>query len=406
RAEEGDFCGVYDKKLLWRANLYIGERGEDWNDTHPWNSEENEWNKSPKSLNGSDPDPSRMYTSAASDWVDGEGGQVIKIATYTPVRNYPGSNKVIGRVAYDYPANSDESYNNRVGVNSPFEFNRRMLDQQSKMETGEAIATIWPPDGYTMEGMAEWGSTAAPGTSGPLWNNYRKNPVANEYPGLPGIGLYFEDPAHATINDPKPTFPEIVDKDLIEHIGVDCVGFAKRAAGYSRDPYTWTNYPEVSWSGGSVHDPELIRSEGYPHEAKKSYVIISREGIKMSTTDTAYFTSEVDSEDGPSEEEFKKIQKEFLSIRSGDIIHYGTSHIGIIETIDVEALSNARTIVQLMTAVTTIESVYGSSVNFVIKRNMMEGLSGVTAVFNKAGSWHYDWDKDLRSWSIERLKVN
>lgn len=35
---------VYDHKMLWRANLYIDEGGEDWNDLHPWDSDENEWN--------------------------------------------------------------------------------------------------------------------------------------------------------------------------------------------------------------------------------------------------------------------------------------------------------------------------------------------------------------------------
>jgi hypothetical protein len=43
---------VYDKKLLWRANLYIAEQSNDWNDIHPWNApfSENEWNKRYSSL--------------------------------------------------------------------------------------------------------------------------------------------------------------------------------------------------------------------------------------------------------------------------------------------------------------------------------------------------------------------
>jgi hypothetical protein len=90
RAEEGDFCGVYDKKLLWRANLYIGERGEDWNDTHPWNSEENEWNL-----------PKTGYTGVL-------GGQVIEIPAFTPVRSVGEgeSNTIKNSVAYDVSGNS------------------------------------------------------------------------------------------------------------------------------------------------------------------------------------------------------------------------------------------------------------------------------------------------------------
>ena len=40
-SEEKDYIAVYDKKLLWRANLYIREgEGNDWNDIHPWNAPE------------------------------------------------------------------------------------------------------------------------------------------------------------------------------------------------------------------------------------------------------------------------------------------------------------------------------------------------------------------------------
>ena len=34
---ENDYIAVYDKKMLWRANLYIEETENDWNNMHPWN---------------------------------------------------------------------------------------------------------------------------------------------------------------------------------------------------------------------------------------------------------------------------------------------------------------------------------------------------------------------------------
>lgn len=48
---EKNYIAVYDKKMLWRANLYIDEGAGDWNNVHPWNTEdknigwygENEW---------------------------------------------------------------------------------------------------------------------------------------------------------------------------------------------------------------------------------------------------------------------------------------------------------------------------------------------------------------------------
>jgi hypothetical protein len=48
-AAAADYCAVYDKKLLWRANLYIDEGGGDWNNVHPWNNPvNNEWYKPKK----------------------------------------------------------------------------------------------------------------------------------------------------------------------------------------------------------------------------------------------------------------------------------------------------------------------------------------------------------------------
>jgi len=36
---DSDYVAVYDKKMLWRANLYIDEgTGVDWNELHPWNA--------------------------------------------------------------------------------------------------------------------------------------------------------------------------------------------------------------------------------------------------------------------------------------------------------------------------------------------------------------------------------
>ena len=37
-----DYIAVYDKKMLWRANLYIDKKEKeledrDWNEAHPWN---------------------------------------------------------------------------------------------------------------------------------------------------------------------------------------------------------------------------------------------------------------------------------------------------------------------------------------------------------------------------------
>jgi hypothetical protein len=41
---DGDFMAVYNKKLLWRAQLYIDEGANDWNNLNPWDDPvNNDW---------------------------------------------------------------------------------------------------------------------------------------------------------------------------------------------------------------------------------------------------------------------------------------------------------------------------------------------------------------------------
>ena len=153
---DGDFFAVYDKKLLWRANLYIDERYfddgktctesniKDWNDVNPWNSIDNKWLFSlPEKFDYltfateilskvSDPqvfsnsyelignyyvlksgvskdDKGKMWDMLYNIGYGGTGGQQIRIREYTPVKKIAFSStdpkNVYSAVAYSWADN-------------------------------------------------------------------------------------------------------------------------------------------------------------------------------------------------------------------------------------------------------------------------------------------------------------
>ena len=86
-SEENDYIAVYDKKLLWRANLYIKEAGgNDWNDIHPWNA--------PKS---GDYDKKVWY--GINEWKEDENGGQTEICSWT---RWSDDESVIDSVAYGW----------------------------------------------------------------------------------------------------------------------------------------------------------------------------------------------------------------------------------------------------------------------------------------------------------------
>lgn len=86
-SEENDYIAVYDKKLLWRANLYIKEAGgNDWNDIHPWNA--------PKS---GDYDKKVWY--GLNEWKEDENGGQTEICSWT---RWSDDESVIDSVAYGW----------------------------------------------------------------------------------------------------------------------------------------------------------------------------------------------------------------------------------------------------------------------------------------------------------------
>lgn len=150
---EKNYIAVYDKKMLWRANLYLDKpenslSGMDWNDAHPWNAPnsetynnnvwfgKNEWNL-----------PDDGYDGIA-------GGQIIKLPGtkwyYGNSLSQGTDNKrnfninaqytVLNAVAYDYQGwDSPNSYKNKLDIQ------KNLIKWYS--ETGERFGTRvdkWP----------------------------------------------------------------------------------------------------------------------------------------------------------------------------------------------------------------------------------------------------------------------
>jgi len=209
-----DYLAVYDKKMLWRANLYIAEPGAggpastDWNDLHPWNAPPaagvppvggdpvwglgiggtymatywgyNEWNRV---HDGSVSASSIKAITGLSELPPGNGNQVIKLITFTPIRTLagteaaradpPSTNWISGTVAYSYPDHFSEPrvsgtsgwHGSAGSMDSPFDYNKKMQMQVSLLGSWYNSAGImfeksresWPDkDATTTAGFEDW----------------------------------------------------------------------------------------------------------------------------------------------------------------------------------------------------------------------------------------------------------
>ncbi len=196
QAKDSDYIAVYDKKLLWRANLYIEQKESalgdiDWNNAHPWNvppadgvAQEgvcpkswsaawgyNEWNRVHDGTSNTIVPITNLSMLPA-----GNGTQCIKLSTFTPVRtlgnknNPPSANFISNTIAYSYPNHEYEPPSSNKGyagsMDSPFDFNKKMQKQITLMKDSyndEGIAfakprSAWPsPDATIPANFSSWG---------------------------------------------------------------------------------------------------------------------------------------------------------------------------------------------------------------------------------------------------------
>jgi hypothetical protein len=111
RVSDSDYIAVYDKKMLWRANLYIAKPEEelgdiDWNTAHSWTGEEgygaNEWNI-----------PEAGYTGQA-------GGQIVSLPSTKWHYGSKNADRIIRKaVSYDHQ-----------GWDDPFSYKEKIKEQK------------------------------------------------------------------------------------------------------------------------------------------------------------------------------------------------------------------------------------------------------------------------------------
>jgi hypothetical protein len=215
----------YDKKMLWRANLYLDQRepelgNRDWNDVHPWVTG-NEWNT-----------PAAGYTGVA-------GGQITRINDWT---RWNDNETVTGNVAYGWGAwDSVATFNSELAAQSELISNARNENSGDGIFQGDDYAAL------------QWlGGTTAPADN---WNNYvfpARRPVGNHYVynrlltdaqmqaaqdvqhdyfingsefSIPGLSTYLDDEGLYNWNQVERTS------------GIDCSGLAHRIALYRGSPY-------------------------------------------------------------------------------------------------------------------------------------------------------------------------
>jgi len=266
--DEKDYFAVYDKKMLWRANLYIKETSNDWNDLYPWNAPPahevavsggnpawgkkadgtwdgdawgyNEWNRRMKRT----PEFVSGKSVGLANLPAGDGKQVVEFPAFTPLRTLPSgqapsaSNSFGGTVAYSYPQHDHEPSDANPGYSgsqdSPFDFLWKMLSQKT------SLSTAYDANGVakTQQSTTSWSGTKAPKDS---WKNY--SPGTNAAPGyIPSLGLWYRDCDNGMDNDESGVSGLAWSQPYIYEAGTDCLGFAQRAGSWMKNPTTYNDY--------------------------------------------------------------------------------------------------------------------------------------------------------------------
>lgn len=287
-SDKNSYMAVYDKKLLWRANLYLyyGEEslsGLDWNDAFPWNapptcnSEENEssWWDLSWGLN----EWNRKYSgnedaNSLSDLSRGNGGQIVSFNEFTPVRTIPkagddfNNNQINKCVVYSYPLHEYEYNKGDAGsMDSPFDFMWKLKNQKDFRKEKNIFAK-WSADENK-------------------WINYRKGEESlnNSQSFIPGFGQYNYDIKN--LIDQIKEKKESIETSSIKHLylernlpfeidnmfnyeaGTDCIGFVQRSASYSGNNYLWIDSPPGIMESDSIIYKDVLNN--YSYETRRTY---------------------------------------------------------------------------------------------------------------------------------------
>jgi len=289
------FMSVYDKKLLWRAQLFIDETknadgtasgNADWNNENRWtHANGNEWDKDWFDYNGNG-----IYDEAGPY----NGGQ-CDIKPWTSIYTYFPAHEAWA-IQRGYPLEVHNAVAYSLGCDdTPYFFNMDMVEQKDALRTyyntNNTTQVIPNPAPTEHPGWATWNDTVAPGDE---WGNYiRGNPELTNsvysitasggttyYPYTTGFSSYrrlfnlINNPDQSNIADFS---PEYIFQQTKYSAGVECQGLITRSAGYSGNNYvldqeldstrrTWTvttgagidinNWLNVSWVINDITDEQ------------------------------------------------------------------------------------------------------------------------------------------------------
>lgn len=343
---QSDKLQVYDKKMLWRANLYIDEDDQynptanlnpnqtyqDWNNRNPWNSTDNEWNRV---LDGETLTTGDTVSSDISQLPVGNGGQTVRL---TPFRWHNNSvsnadDNIVNRsVAYSVGAQDD-----------PFSYNRHMLAQQPNVTPQQ-----W--NSYTQ-------NTYIPAYSSYMWKTQfriRKRvysePVANIdiTTATPTTDILLEncleediydrlDFYEAQLTPAEVPFTLITDHEeyswwyeSAQSAGVDCVGFIYRVAAYQGNNYLILDLPAMEWvntpdphPGNKYHNPnEVYQYIRIGNVWRRSFTVVSEPDKPANLWEIVRY-----SDSAATKAEM------FKNVAPGDILYY-PGHVMIINSVE------------------------------------------------------------------------
>jgi hypothetical protein len=238
----------YDKKMLWRGNLYISEGAADWNNLNPWTvAQENEWDTT------------------------GNGGQCVinpwtRFGYYRVWVNNDWQVSITPQDGYTYVYGGtveDAVAYTWGGIDNVNGFNVKLNGTYNQKE---CIQAYYNPANTTVMGdnpapddhrdWANWNDTTAPTADATLWDNYLF--------GIPGTtgGAFTQLNIGGQVYTPyKPSYSWYTQYLLKNYTainatysaGLDCAGFIQHSASYTGNSYSLDDIGGYDTWGAYAH---------------------------------------------------------------------------------------------------------------------------------------------------------
>ncbi|MBN2535281.1 MAG: hypothetical protein JXB88_20545 [Spirochaetales bacterium] len=335
KVEEEDFMAVYDKRLLWRANLYVDETlnengtytgNPDWNDLNPWlgnTQNPNEWRNDDVEL----PDnlTQTIYDSMIAV-VDNANEKIIIDSLYNKDNNIY---RVKTTLTTEQKNNGiailqKENVIHRVGGQirilpwtRPYKVSPAGYFSNPQKIVHNAIAYDWggmdSPGDFNLDIHAQANSLTASGQSairknptlapGDEWRNYIKiDGTGGDTVISVGIDAGQYQPFRPCLNvidkNSDKWYPEDVGTTITSNIhngytyhrlkysaGADCNGMIQRAASYNGTKYTYGtgNYNlefRLTWNG-TIKIKALPNTEEFSDELNSTHIELDKNQIHL-----------------------------------------------------------------------------------------------------------------------------